>query len=131
MPKFSLCRTCSPPGWLRAAAPVFAAALTEALVSPCLATAVIEQGVFSFTDAFYHVVRAVVLPIGAVIFALECFSMFFGGEKGLAVAKKRMFCTIIALIGVWLAPLVCIAFKSWFSGTAGAGGSMFSIVAAP
>ena len=76
----------------------------------------ISDAVSGGMKSIYNVILAIVIPVGAVVFAWNIFKAFFGGERGMQQAKVNILITIVVIALVLLAPLVVGAIGGWFTG---------------
>lgn len=79
------------------------------------ATGGIESGIKGGMKQAFDLLKAIVTPIAAVVFAIYGLSMLFGGQKGMESGKKGMLICALAIAAVWLAPLAVEAVASWFN----------------
>lgn len=75
----------------------------------------IEQGIKGGMKQAFDLIKAIVTPIAAVVFAIYGLSMLFGGQKGMESGKKGMLICALAIAVVWLAPLAVEAVQGWFN----------------
>lgn len=79
----------------------------------------IEKGIKNGMQDAFKLLRALVTPIAAVVFAIYGLSMLFGGQKGMESGKKGMLICALAIAAVWLAPLAVEAITGWFKALEG------------
>ncbi len=93
------------------------AVLSVALVSFVSAdpTSEIEKGIRTGTEKLWGIMKAVVLPLGAVAIAVCFLWILFDGERGMEKGKKYMIRVIIVVAIVYLAPLILTEVGGWFS----------------
>lgn len=77
--------------------------------------AAVESAVTALSGSIYNIFTGVLLAVATVSFAWAAFKMFFGGEKGLEQAKATMLTVSIAIMIVYLAPLMIQQVRNWFS----------------
>ncbi len=75
----------------------------------------ILHGVNGGMQQAYNLVKALVIPIGVLVFAVQAFMMFFGGQRGMETAKKGMLVVVLVVGLVCIAPLILTTVFSWFS----------------
>ena len=95
------------------------AALSVTLVSFVSAdpTSEIEKGIRTGTEKIWGIMKAVVLPLGAVAIAVCFLWILFDGERGMEKGKKYMIRVIIVVAIVYLAPLILTEVGGWFAGS--------------
>lgn len=80
------------------------------------AAGAIETGIKNGTMQIYKIIQAIIIPIAAVIFAVNGIKML-GGEREMESAKKTMIICVVAIAVVLLAPVIVNQVGSWFSGS--------------
>lgn len=98
-----------------------AAAAIPAVMSVAFATGVegamsnVESGITTGLGQAWSLLKAIALPIAAIIAVICAFHIFVGGEKGMEKAKKIALYLIIGLAVVYLGPLLVETVAGWFS----------------
>lgn len=101
---------------------VVMAAMTFAMASSTSGSAAaIQDGVKAGSAQLYGILKTIVIPLGAVVFAWNGLKALFGGERGMEQAKKNMLIIVIVMVIVFFAPLIVQQISGWFS-SSGDGG---------
>jgi len=96
-------------------------ALAFGMMVTAYATPAIQAGITNGMKEAFDLLKAIVTPIAAVVFAIYGLGMLFGGQRGMESGKKGMLICALAIAAVWLAPLAVEAVKGWFDGVGESG----------
>lgn len=78
----------------------------------------ITKGVKTGLGKVWNIIKAIVIPIGTIIFAINALKLMgFWGEQDANKAKKQMIVCAIAVALVILAPLIINTVSGWFDNT--------------
>lgn len=100
---------------------VVMAVATFAMASATGSANAIQNGVKAGSAQLYGILKTIVIPLGAVVFAWNGLKALFGGERGMEQAKKNMLIIVIVMVIVFFAPLIVQQISGWFS-SSGDGG---------
>lgn len=102
--------------------------ISMGLIACLIITALITPGAYAETDAFaqavinnglgqiYSILTAVILPVSVIALAVCALKMVYGDEKSAENAKSALIRIIIAVILIYLAPLIINTVVGLFRG---------------
>ncbi len=76
----------------------------------------IAQKVGNGLQDVYKTMSAIAIPIAVIALGVCGFMFFFGGERGMGIAKKLAVSVLIGLAITYLAPIVITQAAKWFAG---------------
>jgi hypothetical protein len=66
----------------------------------------IEEGIGAVSEKAYNIIKVATLAVAVVFFAYNAFKAILGGEKGMENAKRNMYYIGVAVVIVFLAPMI-------------------------
>lgn len=75
----------------------------------------VKNRLVSGSQEIYNIFVAIVAPVSVAFVAATAFAAFFDGERGMDRVKRRMGIVLLALIMVYLAPLIVSQVSTWFT----------------
>lgn len=88
--------------------------LSVMLFSLAFAATDIKSGIKTGAGKVWDILKAIVLPLGAVAIAICFLWILFDGERGMEKGKKYLLRVIIVVAVVFLAPLILNEIGGWF-----------------
>lgn len=100
---------------LISAGTLLASTLPTALAAPTGTSDNITTSITGGVGNLYGIIKSIVLPIAALVFAFNAFKALFGGEKGMESAKRNMLIIVVIIALVLLAPMIIQTVSGWFT----------------
>ena len=91
------------------------AMMATVLMSVAGATSTIKDGINNGMFKVWKLLKAIVLPLGAVVIAACFVYILFDGERGMEKGKKYLLRTIIVVAAVYFAPVIVSNIGGWFN----------------
>ena len=91
--------------------------LSVMLFSFAFAGSQIQTGIKTGAQKVWDILKAIVLPLGAVAIAVCFLWILFDGERGMEKGKKFLLRVIIVVAVVYLAPPILSEVGGWFNGS--------------
>lgn len=75
----------------------------------------ISTAVSSGLKKAYDLITSIIMPIGAICFAVAALKMMFGSRRGMEEGQNKLLTVLLVLAGVYLAPIIIQEVGGWFS----------------